>query len=188
MTPTFTIFRKRTSSRRRAFSLVEVLVAVAIFSITLLGYLMGVFYMQRQNRTISQREVAMQKAIELAELFKNSAYADTVYSTTTVPKYLRRNAGGAWYSIWKIPESSTQWLTLPVEDVNPASSADPTVLTNKLPEAAWSANISTVTVGSSPSWSFRRVTITVRWKILAREQNFQTVNVTTDISPNFTWM
>ena len=175
-------------SRQRAFTLVEVMIAVAIFAITLLGYLMGLFYLQRQNRAITQREIAMQKAVEITELFKNSAYTDIAYSTTGVPKYLRRNSAGSWYTIWKIPENSSQWLTLPVEDVNPASASDPTVITDKLPDAAWSCTISTITQGSTPSWSFRRVVVNVRWRLLSDRGDYQTVTSTTDISPNFSWL
>ncbi|MEO8377455.1 MAG: prepilin-type N-terminal cleavage/methylation domain-containing protein [Candidatus Sumerlaeota bacterium] len=182
------LFKTSSKSLRRAFSLVEVLIAVAIFSITLLGYLMGVFYMQRQNRTITQREVAMQKAIEISELFKNSAFSDVAYSTTATPKYLRRDSVGAWYGIWKIPESNTQWLTLPVEDVNPTSSANPTVIADKLPQAAWTCTIANVTMGAAPTWTFRRVTVNVRWKLLKNEPNYQTVTTVTDLSPNFNWL
>jgi prepilin-type N-terminal cleavage/methylation domain-containing protein len=179
--------RRARRVRLGAFSLVEVLIAVAIFSITMLGFLMGLFYMQRQNRSITQREVATAKAVELLELFKNMSYDEVTYSTVATPRYLKKTAAGAANTAWKVPVVST-WMTLPVEDVNPASSADPTIVTNKLPSGRWTVTINELTQGTTPSWKFKRVTVTVEWKILTGETQAQTVTMSTDLSYNFTWL
>lgn len=177
-------------NRRRnteGFSLIEVMVAVAIFSITLLGFIFGLILVQRHSRSLTQRELAISKASEIMELFKNSTYSNIAYSTVGTPRYLRRKVDSTWNTNWKIPVVNT-WEPLPVESVNGASATDPTLIVNKLPEGRWTVTITDITMGATPNWTFRRVQVRVQWKLLRGETRTQEVQMASDIYQNYTWL
>jgi hypothetical protein len=77
------------------------------------------------------------------------------------------------------------WADLPVMSVDSASAATPAVIADKLPDAQWSVVIQTVTKGVSPSWSYRSVTVRVRWKYLPDSGDWKELEMQTYITPNF---
>jgi type II secretory pathway component PulJ len=168
-------------------SLVEILVAVSIFAFTILGFLMGLVYLQNQNRALTQRELASNKALEIIELFKNLDYGSVQNSTEETARFLQFTVTGEGDGDWRIPRRN-EWVTLPVARVASASATMPGRVTTKLPEAKWTVDITEITRGSSPSYKIRQIDLTITWRLRPGMEEQQSLSMTTYVAPGFSWL
>src|SRR5687767_11543506 len=84
-------------AKRSGFALVEAVVAIGIFAITLLGVFGMLAAQQRQAAVNSQAELAQAVLRERLELIKGvESFANIRYSTVTNPAYLKRKSDGSW--------------------------------------------------------------------------------------------
>lgn len=179
--------RKERAARRagsRGFTLVEVLVAVALFAIGMLSFFAGISFLRLQNRMASQRMLASSVAVEILELFKNQPYTDIRNSTSGSSVYLKLNPDGSTDTNWRVPEAGL-WQTLPVEDVDSSSAGAPALVGNKLPGGAWQVAFQDVSQGTSPSWTVRQITVTIRWLPPTSGTTYKTLSMQTMVCSPF---
>ena len=164
----------------RAFTLLETMVAVGIFSITMLGYTGFLAFLQRQNMLDSQIEVAQAQLRERLELIKGlSSFADVRYSTTNAPAYLKRSSNGSFDTNWKLPKDG-EWLAFNVEGVDPTKSDPPQYVgsTSPLPDSQWNIVI-TQAIGGA------KITAALRWHIRSGNTAWHQQSLVTNVASNF---
>jgi len=76
---------KSTMNHHRGFTLVEVMITVAVVSLALFGLLAANTAIQRSNRTSFDRTVALQHANQILERIRDSANTSTNNAVTTYP-------------------------------------------------------------------------------------------------------
>jgi len=143
-------------------SLIEVMVAVAILGLTFVGMASGISYMRFENRAATQRLLVASMGAQILELFKALPFSAIANSTVATPIYLEGYGTATPNTAWYVPIAGGS-TALPVEDVNSASSSNPTVITNKIPQGAWSVAITT----PSGSPELKQITVTITWNLYA---------------------
>jgi len=185
----------------RAMTLLEVMIAVSIFAITLLGFLLSLVGLQYQNRIISQREQAMGQAREIMEIIKTLGYANIRYSTgrsesdcvclksaphtrDTNRLYANAPEQGQPFWMWAMPMRATDWQPLYTAALNGDGQDD-----MKLPDAEWTVNLpGEIVQAGPPQWAYRQITVQVRWRTRPASGNWHTVTLDTFVAPRFTAM
>ncbi len=173
-------------SRRRpravnGFTLVEVMVAVAILGLTLFSVMGGIAYMRFRNRESSQRMLAASIQTELLELFKAQPFPQITNSTAIAPVYLKQIPGGAPDTRWIVPVANA-WQAIPIEDVAPGNSAAPASIPDKLPNGVWRADF--VTTPATPT--LQQVTVTMQWQLYpGNNQRVVSMSTSTAICQSF---
>ena len=172
-------------ARRRkivsGFTLVEVMVAVAILGLSLSFVMGGISYMRFRNRESSQRMLAASIQTEMLELFKAQPFPQITNSTAAAPVYLKQVPGGAPDTRWKVPVANS-WESVPVEDVAPDNPAAPVSVANKLPNGVWRADF--VTDPATPT--LRQVTVTMQWQLYpGNNQRVVSLSTSTAVCQNF---
>ena len=142
----------QSKTKNSGYTLVEVMLAVGIFSVTLLGYVAGLSEIRRQNRSLSQRELVASQSREVLELIKNMEYNNIRYSPSVSDRIslkwdfdgdpLDTNGDGTPDWVMPIaPSSNPEWFPMIIEDYVSGASADFEHITKTLLNAQWSANI-----------------------------------------------
>lgn len=144
------------------FTLIEQLVALGVLGMAFLGILQTVSFMQFENRSGSQRMLAVSLQNEILELFKALPYDQITYPVAGSPVYLKKLASGAGNPRWIVPAQNA-WQTVPVDDLNSASASDPAQVANKLPGAIWKVDFAT----DATDATLRQVTVTMQWRLYA---------------------
>lgn len=174
----------RCGHRHRAemgYTLAEVMIAVVVLGLTLVGVMEGLSFMEMRNRESSQRMLAASIETEILELFKAQPYTEIANSTVAAPVYLKEVPGGAPDARWIVPAVSA-WQPVPVEDVDPSSDAAPASVPDKLPNGVWKADF--VTDPATPS--VVQVTVTMRWQLYrGNTQRTASLSTSTIICQNF---
>ncbi len=163
------------------FTLVEVMVAVAILGLTLFSVMGGIAYMRFRNRESSQRMLAASVETEILELFKAQPFPQITNSTGAVPVYLKQVPGGAPDTRWIVPTANA-WQTVPIEDVTPGDAAAPASIPDKLPNGRWRADF--VTDPATPT--LRQVTVTMQWQLYSgNNQRVVSLSTSTAVCQSF---
>lgn len=177
----------RRSPRRMAMTLMEVMIAMSIFTVVLGGFISLIMWMRNMNRDITQRETAMAQAREIMDLFRSFAAVDGYngirYSTASSPIYLKYLAidPDVPDTRWALPTSNSDWKPLYV-----LSDANNTAKEIRLPEAQWSISLDPPVVRPGPPvWEYRPIWVEVRWKSLVGMGTWKTVTLGTYLTRNF---
>jgi len=176
----------RANSQRRAravngFTLVEVMVAVAILGLTLFSVMGGIAYMRFRNRESSQRMLAASIEMEILELFKAQPFPQIINSTAGAPVYLKQVPGGAPDARWIVPAANA-WQPVPIEDVAPTDPAAPASIPDKLPNGVWRADF----VTNPATTTLRQVTVTMQWQLYSgNNQRVVSLSTSTAICQSF---
>lgn len=173
-------------SRRRppalsGFTLVEVMVAVAILGLTLFSVMGGIAYMRFRNHESSQRMLAASIEMEILELFKAQPFPQITNSTGAAPVYLKQVPGGAPDARWIVPAANA-WQAIPIEDVAPGNSAAPASIPDKLPNGVWRADF----VNNPVTPTLRQVTVTMQWQLYpGNNQRVVSLSTSTAVCQSF---
>ena len=163
------------------FTLVEVMVAVAILGLTLFSVMGGIAYIRFRNRESSQRMLAASIEMEILELFKAQPFPLIANSTAVAPVYLKQVPGGAPDPRWIVPTVDT-WQAVPIEDVAPGNAAAPASIPDKLPNGVWRADF--VTDPATPT--LRQVTVTMQWQLYSgNDQRVVSLSTSTAVCQSF---
>lgn len=149
-------------SSASGMTLVEVMVAVAVLTIALIGTMSAISWMRMENRTASQRLLVASIGVEMIDLFKSLQYADIHNSTTAAPVYLKGFGSASPNLAWQVPQAG-QWQALPVEDVNSTSSATPGLVPDKIPQGQWTVEF----VPDPVIPQLQQINITIQWNLYA---------------------
>ncbi len=155
---------KRTSRAYLAagMTLIEVLVAAAVFGIAVVGLMSGISYMRFENRSASQRMFVASAGAELIELFKALPYDSIHNSTVGTPIYLKGFGSASPNTAWIVPQTG-QWTALPVEDVNSSSASNPAIIPDRLPQGIWSVAF----VPDPADANITQINVQIQWRLFA---------------------
>ncbi|HXA09075.1 MAG TPA: prepilin-type N-terminal cleavage/methylation domain-containing protein [Chthoniobacterales bacterium] len=143
-------------------TLVEVMVAVAVLTISLIGTMAAISWMRMENRTASQRLLVASIGAEMIDLFKSLQYTDIHNSTAGVPIYLKGFGSASPNLAWVVPQAG-QWQSLPVEAVNSSSASAPNLVPDKIPQGQWKVEF----VPDAVIPQLQQINITIQWQLYA---------------------
>ena len=143
-------------------TLVEVMVAVAVLTISLIGTMSAISWMRMENRTASQRLLVASIGAEMIDLFKSLQYTDIHNSTAGASIYLKGFGSASPNLAWVVPQAG-QWQALPVEAVNSSSPSAPNLVPDKIPQGQWKVEF----VPDAVIPQLQQINITIQWQLYA---------------------
>jgi hypothetical protein len=120
-------------------TLIEAVLAPGVVTVASIGLMIGIGYMQMENRGASQRMPVASIAAEILDLSRALPNSNIAISTAAVPVYLKGSGTATPSAAWLVSHAG-QIRALPVEDVNSSSEANPAHVAEKLPLRDWSAS------------------------------------------------